>query len=249
MSKLKAEYNLDYSYSGDTVDEFGQGYIKNQAQIFTILNALRTNQLVPNVEPEAYMFKVEDNKIYIRDANNEKWVKLLEVAEDGGLKAKTVGKSYAGAANAMPTTGVSDYDRYMSLDDGRYYYYYGGKWNLLLSLNVKDLNGYQNLVKKDDVVAPSNTTQIISSPQKLVRTNGNGNLPVNISGNAAMIAGKNIKADELNDQDILVYDEKNNRFTNTDAKKFFNITANAGALKFYFDDEGYICADYDTEEG
>lgn len=247
MSKLKPDYELDYSFSGDNIDEFGRGYITNQKQLFVILNAMRKNQLIPNVEPEAYEFKIEGDVLYVRDKDNTEWIKLFTIAENGGLKGKNVGKSYAGAANNMPTTGLQDYDSYLSLDDGRYFYWKNNRWNLVLSKNVKDLDGYGNLVEKDsDTVAPVGN-EIVQLPQKIVRTNNNGVLPVDIAGNAAKIAGIPIKTHEINDGELLIYDEKNNIFTNVEPKKLFSFISTAGLLNFYLDDEGYLCAEFNKE--
>lgn len=217
MSDLVPRYELDYRLGGSTIDEWGLGYIDNQVQLFKVLNALRENSPVPDVEPTAYEIKVEDDNIYIRNSDNTEWIKLMKVADNGGFKSDKIGKQTAGSTEAKPVTGVNNYDTYMDLDKGELSYWLDGSWHVLLTLDVTKMTGYDNLIKKDeDVVSPANTTDIVTNAQKLVQTDDNGNLPVNITGNAAKIAGAKIDAANIKDGQILAYDSATNSFKNVD---------------------------------
>lgn len=211
MAELTPNYQLSYFYGGDRVKDWGHGYIENQKQLFQILNALRTNQEVTGVAPEAYEIKIEDDKLFIRNKTNDAWLKVLDVAENGGLKSNNIGKMLAGAESALPSTS-KNYDTYMSLDNGNFYYWINGQWHLLLSLDVTKLNGYDNLVKKDeDTIVPTDTLKVIKEPQKIIRTNDDGVLPVDVSGNAGQIGGKNIDVSSgVQDGQVLTYRITNN---------------------------------------
>ena len=87
MSKYEDPTQLDYRYSGDTVDDFAQKYMKTVAYIFSALNELRSptgGTLTQN--PEAYQFKVDDNKLYIRNQANTDWILLGDVKENFGFR-------------------------------------------------------------------------------------------------------------------------------------------------------------------
>lgn len=87
MSKYEDPTQLDYRYGGDTVDDFAQKYMKTVAYIFSALNELRSptgGTLTQN--PEAYQFKVDDNKLYIRNQANTDWILLGDVQENFGFR-------------------------------------------------------------------------------------------------------------------------------------------------------------------
>lgn len=217
MAQLTEQNVLDYRRGGDTIADFAEKYMAEMTRIYQFLNNIRTHNSTGavQVEPEPYQLKVEDNKIYIRNEGNDEWVFLMKVAKNGGFKADTFGKLTSGAASDKPETGVSTYDTYWDTDNGKVYMYLDDAWHLLLSLNVADLTGYNNLVKRDtDVIEPSDTTTVYTTPQKIVQTNDNGVLPVDILGNAGKIAGIKNEVNNLQDGQVLTYRAVSNSWRN-----------------------------------
>lgn len=217
MAQLTEQNVLDYRRGGDTIADFAEKYMAEMTRIYQFLNNIRTHNSAGavQVEPEPYQLKVEDNKIYIRNEGNDEWVFLMKVAKNGGFKADTFGKLTSGAASDKPETGVSTYDTYWDTDNGKVYMYLDNAWHLLLSLNVADLTGYNNLVKRDtDVIEPSDTTTVYTTPQKIVQTNDNGVLPVDILGNAGKIAGIKNEVNNLQDGQVLTYRAVSNSWRN-----------------------------------
>ena len=215
MAKLEEKNVLDYRMGGDTVDDFAQKYMAEMTRIYQFLNNLREHNSTgtEQVEPVSYQIKVEDDKIYIRNFANDAWIYLMAVASHGGFRSDTFGKLAYGSASDKPTSGVSTGDTYWG-DDGRVYRYNGEKWSLLLSLNVADLTGYDTLITKNDVTTPTDTTTIYKEPQKIPRTNDNGVLPFDISGNAGSIAGVKNEVNNLQDGEVLTYRTVSNSWRN-----------------------------------
>lgn len=81
MAKYEEGFPLDYRQGGDTVDDFAQKYMSEMARIYQFLNNVRTNDSkgVNVVEPEPGQFKVEDNKLYIRNGENTDWLFLFDI--------------------------------------------------------------------------------------------------------------------------------------------------------------------------
>ena len=84
MAKLTEKNVLDYRSGGDTIDGFAQKYMAEMQRLYVYLNELRTHA-ASTEEPEAYQFKVEDGRFFIRDGENVDWVYLFDVARHGGL--------------------------------------------------------------------------------------------------------------------------------------------------------------------
>lgn len=239
MAKLEEKNVLDYRMGGDTVDDFAQKYMAEMTRIYQFLNNLREHNSTgtEQVEPVSYQIKVEDDKIYIRNFANDAWIYLMAVASHGGFRSDTFGKLAYGSASDKPTSGVSTGDTYWG-DDGRVYRYNGEKWSLLLSLNVADLTGYDTLITKNDVTTPTDTTTIYKEPQKIPRTNDNGVLPFDISGNAGSIAGVKNEVNNLQDGEVLTYRTVSNSWRNEPKG-----TVGAGK-SFVLKDGDKVIADY-----
>lgn len=88
MADFEQKNDLDLRFGGSTLGDFGYFYDVELPYIYKCLNALRKNEVSPageNVEPARHMFKVEDDKLYIRDSDNQSWIFLLDLAYRGGL--------------------------------------------------------------------------------------------------------------------------------------------------------------------
>lgn len=171
MAKYEIKNQLDYRPFGETWDGFAQKYMAEMARVFRFLNDLRTHTSnnVENVEPEPYQFKCEDNKLYIRSKENDKWIFLMDIAEYGGFKSGTFGKLQAGTTGNMPTNGNADYDTYWSTDR-RVYQWLNGKWNIILSKNIADLVGYEDMREEalNHITDKAVTTEGINDGESLV---------------------------------------------------------------------------------
>ena len=213
MAKLREKNVLDYRSGGDTIDDFAQKYMAEMQRLYVYLNELRTHAASTEA-PEAYQFKVEGGRFFIRDGEDVDWVYLFDVARHGGFHTDTIGQISSGDERMRPAAGGA-YDLYLATDTRRFFLWRDGAWRLLYSLQAKDLVGYNDLVRQSaDVVTPTNTTMLCTESQKLVRTNSAGVLPVNISGTADKVGGQPFVFTRLADGQIPVYRESLGKFVN-----------------------------------
>lgn len=215
MAKLAEKNVLDYRIGGDTLNDFALKYMAEIPRIYQFLNNLRTHDSAgtEQVEPEAYQFKIEDDKFYIRNKANDAWVYIMDVAKNGGFHDDSFGTQRAGAIADRPSTGNSTGDVYWDTTNGRVYMWLNNAWSLILSLNASDLIGYDKLLKDSDVSTPE-TGAVTNEANKLVRTNANGVLPVDILGNAGKIAGIKNEINNLEDGQVLTYRAASNSWRN-----------------------------------
>lgn len=87
MAKYENPAELDYRNGGDTVDDFAQKYMRTVDYIIKALNDLRTpTGNTAGVEPEPYMWRIADNKLYIRNGDNTDYVLLGEISPNFGFR-------------------------------------------------------------------------------------------------------------------------------------------------------------------
>ena len=87
MAKYENPAELDYRNGGDTVDDFAQKYMRTVDYIIKALNDLRTpTGNTAGVEPEPYMWRIADNKLYIRNADNTDYVLLGDISPNFGFR-------------------------------------------------------------------------------------------------------------------------------------------------------------------
>lgn len=88
MAQYEEHNQLDYRFGGDTIDDFAIKYMAEMARVFRFLNDLKENRInsIEYTEPSAGQFKVENEKLYIRDGSNTKWVLLGNIDENFGFK-------------------------------------------------------------------------------------------------------------------------------------------------------------------
>lgn len=243
MAKFAEKNVLDYRLGGDTLSDFAQKYIAEIPRIYQFLNNLRTHDSngTEQVEPEPYQIKVEDDKFYVRNKANDAWVYLFDAAKNGGMRSDSFGKQSAGSISSRPDTGNSAGDLFWDTDSGKVYMWLSDKWQLLLSLNITDLTGYDNVLTKSNLTIPT-TGEVTSEPNKIPQTNENGVLPVNILGNAAKMAGINVEVNNLTDGQVFTYRAASNSWRNEDkgvvgAGKSLVLTDNGTQLADYSGDE------------
>lgn len=87
MAQYEVKYPWDYRSGGDTIDDVSQKYIKEIDRIYQFLNNLREHNSngTEQIEPQPYMFKVTDNKLYIRNGANNAWLYLFDIAYRMGM--------------------------------------------------------------------------------------------------------------------------------------------------------------------
>ena len=217
MAKLSEKNVLDYRIGGDTLNDFALKYMAEIPRIYQFLNNLRTHDSAgtEQVEPEAYQFKVEDDKLYIRNKANDAWLYLFDVAKNGGMRSDSFGKQSAGSIADRPMTGNATGDVYWDTDNGRVYMWQSDAWHLILSLHIDDLIGHDDVLTKSDLSVPE-TGALATTPNKLVPLNENGVLPVNVLGNAGQLAGVNVQINGLQDGQVLTFRKASNEWRNED---------------------------------
>lgn len=217
MAKFTEKNVLDFRFGGDDLNDFGRKYMAEIVRIYQFLNNIRTHDSngTEQIEPEPYQFKVEDDKLYIRNKANDAWLYLFDVAKNGGMRSDSFGKQSAGSIANRPATGNASGDVYWDTDNGRVYMWLSDAWHLILSLHAEDLVGYDKVLTKSDLSVPE-TGALASTPNKLVPLNANGVLPVNVSGNAGQLAGVNVEINRLQDGQVLTFRMASNVWRNED---------------------------------
>lgn len=205
MADLQQKYDLDLRFGGSTLGDFSYFYDVEIPYIYKCLNALRKNQVSPageSVEPAPTQWKVEDNKIYMRNSNNTEWVMLMDLANRGGVLQ--LGEAI------LVTSGILNEGETVlkntNLEDG---VTKAGK------IAVYNNEGYiTDTLRNVDVASPDSTAE--QRAGKLAAYNEDGVLPGNITGSAAGMGGKRINAAGLEDGQVLAFDEATNTWIPSD---------------------------------
>lgn len=224
MARYEPQNLLAYRVNGDTLDAFGMKYNQALLRIFQFLNDEREHRTTgtETVEPQPGQLKVEDDKLYIRDSANEAWVLLGKIASHLGLTPSDVGAvantgklgAFKGGASADIPSTATEGDFYWCTDKQTVLLYTEDKWQTFLTLDITKLTGYADmlatLVKQDETATTGGTAG------KVARTNANGVLDFDITGNAGKLAGVNVAIDHLTDGQTFVYRAATNTITNED---------------------------------
>ena len=220
MARYEPQNLLAYRVNGDTLDAFGMKYNQALLRIFQFLNDEREHRTTgtETVEPQPGQLKVEDEKLYIRDSANESWVLLGKIASHLGLTPSDVGAvantgklgAFKGGTYADLPATASEGDFYWCTDKQAVYYYTESKWTPFLTLDVTKLQNYDLLVKQEETATRGGTAG------KIARTNANGVLDFDVSGNAGKLAGVNVTVNHITDGQVLTYRAASNTFTNED---------------------------------
>lgn len=201
MARMEPKYLLAYRVNGDTLDTFGQKYNEEIPRIFQFLNDIREHKTTgtETVEPVAGEIKLEDGKLYIRNEDNTEWVTLGKLESHFGLTATDVGAvknagtmgSLAIGTLAERPENANTNDLYFATDTKELYAYLSDAWQLFCTLNLMKLTGYDTftatLVKQDE------TTDTGGIEAKLARTNADGKLAFDITGDAGTLGGAKLE--------------------------------------------------------
>jgi|GEM_PF-2154651 len=76
--ELKIIYPLNFVYRGDNTEQFARKYTKELENVYKILTSLISNQS-QNIGNIPYSIKIEDDKFYIRNKQNDNWVFLFNI--------------------------------------------------------------------------------------------------------------------------------------------------------------------------
>ena len=222
MAQLVEKNELDYRQGGDTIDDFAQKHIAEMKRIFQFLNDLREHKTtgIEVVEPAAGMLKVEDDKIYIRNSNNDEWVLLGEAKKNFGFTAKTIGavasskdglgKITIGNDADKPLTDNANNDVYFAVDTSSVYIFLSDAWKLFVTLDAKKLAGIDEYVTKSMTVASG------GNEGNIPVIGANGILNFDTTGNAGKLAGIAVTADKIKDGQVLTYRAASGGWRNED---------------------------------
>lgn len=210
----KAAHPIVYSAASDeSVASMSQKLIAEVDRIYSMLARLRRHDASSGTVVDdsiPYQFKVDTlaNKLLIRNADNSAWINLGSISEYFGItpaqisavatKGGIVSLQAGLDANKPLVISSAEGDMYLATDQKKLYRRNATDWELLLSLNVTNLNGYDTLVLKE---------QLAQTPGsgKIPVANTGGLLEYSITGNAAKIANKSIDTTDLADGRVLVY--------------------------------------------
>lgn len=204
MAQYVDPTHVDYRLGGDKLRHLAQDYITTMEYVFRALNELKSNS-TGVTDPSSGQFMVSDGIFYIRNDDNDAWVPMMTVTPYGGLKSDTFGKLQSGPLAEMPETG-HDYDTYWTTDNNGVFRWLDGEWKLILTKNIEDMDGFDDVLTHDDIAEDSN------DPGKLVKSNSYGELDYNITGSPGKLAGKPIFAPVVRDNYVFVYDEEHGRW-------------------------------------
>lgn len=209
MAQYEEQNPLDYRAGGDTIDDAIQKYMKEIARIYQFLNNLREhNSTGPNqVEPQPYMFKVTDNKLFIRNSSNNAWLYLFDITYRMGMSDNPDAviltsddvTTTAEALKLVKTNSDGDIDADITGNA----YKFGNKTA-------------DQYVTVDDV-------SDAGAALKIVKTDSNGVAHVSISGSAAQLNGK-AASYYLNEDDLATV--PSGATVTTDANKLVKTNAN-----------------------
>ena len=209
MAQYEEQNPLDYRAGGDTVDDAVQKYMKEIPRIYQFLNNIREhNSTGPNqVEPQPYMFRVTDNKLYIRNGANNAWLYLFDITYRMGMSDNP-------DAVILTSDDVSDAGAALKIvkTDSN------GVAHISISGSAAQLNGKgaSYYLNEDDLATVPSGASVTHDTNKLVKTNEYGVLPVDIAGNAAKIAGILSEINNLQDGQVLTYRVASNSWRNED---------------------------------
>lgn len=229
MAEYEERNQLDYRLGGDTIDEFGQKYKAEMTRVFRFLNDLKQNKInsIEYTEPSSGQLKAEDGKLYIRNESNDAWVLLGEIAANFGFKPADADfiSSDELSHEKIDDVNAMEFFKVITTDN-------------LPQAKIDDVKNadLQNMLVRQDIAIPAEGL-VTSEPQKLVQTNNDGVLPVNILGNAAKLAGIRVDSDIIQDGQVLTYRAATNTWHNENK----GVIGSGKALNLY-DGEELLCS-------
>jgi hypothetical protein len=233
MADFAQKNDLDLRFGGSTLGDFGYFYDVELPWIFKCINSIRKNQVCPpgdSVEPAAHQFKVEDEKIYMRNTDNDGWVLLMDLATRGGVLELgeeiliTSGILNEGESVLKNTDLATD-----SLKGGKIAVYNSSGYidgtlrtadipasDATAQQKVGKVVVYDSNGKVPGAVMQSDLATDSVMGGKVAVYNQDGVLPANITGSAASMGGKRVNAAGIEDGQVLAFDEATNTWLPSD---------------------------------
>ena len=222
MAEWHVKSPIDYSPNGDDVDRFAQKSIATFEDIYEKLNKLRRNGAtagLDDVDTSPFEIRIDTTTgvIYMRDADNKKWIEMGSAAPFWGIQPGDIGavangggmeRLFMGEDADKPPTDCKTHDLYFAQDTKKLYAYYGSDWHVFLSLNFKDMLDYEDYVVSKAEVATKGANKIL----RLDPETGKGD--IDITGSADHMLGREIQVTPLHDTDVLAWSEEKQAFVN-----------------------------------
>lgn len=216
MAQYEEQNPLDYRPGGDTIDDFAQKYMKEINRVYQFLNNIREHNSngTYQVEPQPYIFKVTDNKLYIRNGANNAWLYLFDITYRMGMSDNPDAviltsddvTSTAEALKLVKTNSDGDIDA-----------------------NITG-NAYKFGNKTADQYITVDDVSDAGAALKIVKTDSNGVAQISISGSAVKLNGK--AANYYLNQDDVTTSGEANKIVKTDANGKIAADITGNALKF-----------------
>ena len=229
MAEWEPKYPVQITPTADRI-AVGFDKVRNEIPIiYSLLNRLRRLDAGAGqdiTDTAAYSLRVDTtlNRLLIRDAKNESWIDLGEIAENFGITADSIGAVaqkgntggfYFGNSDVMPDPSdpeaIADLktnDLFLSMNEKKIYRWTGSAWEVFLSLNFSDILNYEAYTITKDMVATSGKGKIV----KLDPETGKGDF--DITGSPEQLIGKQIDVEDLHDGDALVYNAEKDKIVN-----------------------------------
>jgi len=226
MAQYEEQNQLDYRQGGDTVDDFARKHMAETTRIFRFLNDLRSNTTnsIEYTEPVANQLKAEDGKLYIRNGSNTAWILLGNIDTNFGFKPADADFI---SSEELPHDKIEDvndleFDKVVTTDE-------------LPTSKITDVNNldFSKVVTTDDVATATGTGVV----GKVIKTNADGLLDADITGNAAKLAGIRVASDIIRDGQVLTYRSATNTWTNENK----GVIGSGRALNLY-DGDTLLCS-------
>jgi len=203
-----------YSPAADeTVMSAWQKYIAECARLYQLLARVRTmdagnGTAVADAVPYQLRVNTVTDELLVRQRDNSDWTTLGKLAEHFGIEPEDIDAVRTSGGVVSWSAGM-DADRplaistktgawYLSIDQKKLYRMGASDWELVFSLDVRNLLNYDSLVLQTEV----STT---AGASKIPRADADGKLSFDTTGSAAKVAGYPVDVTDIKDGTTLVY--------------------------------------------
>lgn len=207
MAEYEQHNQLDYRLGGDTIDDFAQKYMAETTRIFRFLNDLKQNKINGTEYTEP-----SPGQLNVEDGK----IYIRNEANDKWLLLGKLDENFG--------FKPADAD-FISSDELSH--------EKIAEVNNADLI---NILGKQDISIPGRG-MVTNEPQKLVQTNEDGVLPVDILGNAAKLAGYRVETDIIQDGQVMTFRAATQTWHNENK----GVIGSGKALNLY-DGETLLCS-------
>ena len=206
--------------AGDDIYSASQKIIEDFEDAFDKLNRLRQNDAgagTSTADMAAFQWKIDTSSnpptVLMGNAEGTAFIRMGYLSEYFGLDAEKlgavtkggdIGKVSLGRESLMPNI-ADTYDIYIAWDTARVYLYVTGAWRVFLSLQFGDMMNVSNTVVTKEEVGRSGSNMIL-------QLNSVGQGEIDITGSPGKLAGKNMYVPNVNNNDVLAFNEATQRW-------------------------------------